>query len=374
MSEALVVNPNIELKPVREDGQIVAMKVIAPVKGGDLHQTTVTREAPQLFGALLLHAATNGAGGAAAFGAPERQPLVDIGVLVSEAQVSTPVSFTCDLDELGGAVRPQRERAPDLIVNPTLRHVGREGFPQEMRGRVRLANRFRTDRCWLWIDLPDIAAPCVYSYSPSERVLAGLVPGQPPPPALEPRALAGLVEAGVVVSSSQWARDLEMRTRQIAAIGADLRERRYTVIPQVIAPLQLTAVRRYYRDLIAEGFLPAGDKDWPDRHFSGRDPIGYFFHHQLTPLVSAIAGQPLTASFRFLPPTGRDRCSRRIAIARSASTRAPSSSTTRRRRKAPRRGRCTCSRQMRRRPCRCPPALAGRCSTSARKSGIIARF
>ena len=166
----------------------------------------------------------------------------------------------------------------DLVVNPTLRHFGRNGFPPEMRGRLGLANRFRTDRSWLWVDGTDLCAPGVYSYSAATAAaIDSLAPGEAPP-ALDPDLRQHLLEAGVIGSSAEMARQRAVRADLQARAGRELHERRYTVLPRVIAPLQLAAARRYYRDLIGEGFLAAGDKDWPDRHFSGRDPIGYFFH------------------------------------------------------------------------------------------------
>jgi hypothetical protein len=183
-----------------------------------------------------------------------------------------------------------------------------------MRGRLGLANRFRTDRSWLWIDGTDLTAPCVYSYSTAAEAIDRLRPGDAPP-ALDPDLRRRLFEAGVIGSAAEMARERKARADLQARAGRELNERRYTVLPRVIAPRQLVAARRYYRDLIGEGFLARGDKDWPDRHFSGRDPIGYFFQQQLTDLVSGIAGQPVKPSFSFFAsyrtgsvlPAHRDR-------------------------------------------------------------------
>ena len=72
-------------------------------------------------------------------------------------------------------------------------------------------------------------------------------------------------------------------------------------------------------------FLPRATKTRPDRHFSGRDPIGYFFHQQLTELVSGTARQPVKPSFSFfasyrpgsvLPPhRDREQCEYTLSIA-----------------------------------------------------------
>jgi hypothetical protein len=144
------------------------------------------------------------------------------------------------------------------------------------------------------------------------------------PPALDPDLRQNLFEAGVIGSSGAFAHSSDDRDRQLADARRELHEQRYTVLSHAIPPLQLAAARRYYQDLIAEGFLAAGDKDWPDRHFSGRDPIGYFFHQQFTDLVSSIAGQPVKPTFSFfasyragsvLPPhRDREQCEYALSI------------------------------------------------------------
>jgi hypothetical protein len=97
------------------------------------------------------------------------------------------------------------------------------------------------------------------------------------------------------------------------------------VLTQLVPPLQLAAVRRYYRELIGEGFLPAGDnKDRPNRDYSGRDPVAYFYHQQFADLTAGIAGEPLQPSFCYFAsyragsvlPAHRDRpqCEYAISI------------------------------------------------------------
>ena len=60
------------------------------------------------------------------------------------------------------------------------------------------------------------------------------------------------------------------------------------------------SLRRYYRDLIGEGFIRYADPEWPDRFFASREPLTDFFQQQLTDLISDIAGEPLKPSFSFL--------------------------------------------------------------------------
>jgi hypothetical protein len=70
-------------------------------------------------------------------------------------------------------------------------------------------------------------------------------------------------------------------------------------LPEIIHPVQLGAIRRYYRELIGEGFVRFGDPEWPDRFFSARDGLTYFFQQQFTTIISEIAGEKVKPSFSF---------------------------------------------------------------------------
>jgi hypothetical protein len=51
------------------------------------------------------------------------------------------------------------------------------------------------------------------------------------------------------------------------AAQRSLVERRYVALPELIQPVQLAAIRHYYRELIREGFVQFGDSEWPNRFF-----------------------------------------------------------------------------------------------------------
>ena len=331
---ALKINPNVELIFLRDAGPITAVTVRAPVKGHGLRITRIERAVePEVFGALLVHAVTRGAlGPASDLTTAERDRLADIGFLVPDEQVSSPVWFSCDVTDPPCDFIPSRARRPsarvdqlpDLVTTPTLRHLGPVSAPTDARAWM-TPHRFRQDRSWVAIEDAATSATCVYSYpSESHGDLSGLVPGMPPPETLTRDVRQHLFEAGIIESPVEAARQRDARVLQIATTGQAFREQRYVVVPHIMAPLQLAAVRRYYRALIAEGFLPFGDKEWPDRYFSYRDPVGCFFQHELANVVSEIAGERVKASFSFfasyhrgsmLPPhRDREQCEYSISI------------------------------------------------------------
>ncbi len=320
----LTINPHLQVKPERDGGSITAIAVRAPVRGQSMRVTKITRAAdPKIFSALLIHSAA-GSLATANFTGAERARLVELGVLLSPEQVAGRIWFSCDLTDPPVDLVPERarravrrpDRVTDLMTNPTLRHLGTEGPTAAMRGRVSLPNAFRPQRSWLSIDDPVTGTPCLYSYPEdiAEQVNA-LRPGQHVSESVGPEIRECLFTVGVIESAAEAARERDECARARAAACSALDQRRYVILPKMLPPLQLAAIRQYYRSVIAEGFMPFGDEEWPARFFSGRDPIGYFYQQQLTGLVSDIAGQRVKPSFSFFAsyhpgstlPAHRDR-------------------------------------------------------------------
>jgi hypothetical protein len=169
-----------------------------------------------------------------------------------------------------------------------------------MRGRWRLANPFRTDRSWIWFQDPSLSVASIYSARlATAETLAQLVPGQPPPASLPPNDRQRFIDVGILESAAAKEQQQAVRSQQVASAQQQLRQARYTVLRHVIRPFQLAAVRRYYRELIAEGFLRFGDKEWRDCHFAAEEPMAHFFHQQFAGLVSEIAGERVRPTFLF---------------------------------------------------------------------------
>jgi hypothetical protein len=303
---SLLVNPRMELIPVKAEGTVGSITVRAPVKGWGLKVTTIDRKEPGIFGALLVHMMTGDTLGKLA--ADESRRLQEIGFLVAPEAVANPVWYSCDvldppLDLVPRRVRNQMDRTSDLrdlVVNPTLQQFGSDGPPQSMRGRIKLGNRFDPDRSWLWLQEPDVRAPSLYSFRQERsRHVEELVAGRPAPDSLDLDTRRLLHRAGVLESAADAASRRESRASRITRARAELHGQRYTALRHVIAPLQLAAARRYYHDAITEGFLVPGDAEWPNRPFSSRDAIANFFHTHLNGLISDIAGVPLQPSFSF---------------------------------------------------------------------------
>jgi hypothetical protein len=327
----VVVNPQVELFPVGQDRTVSAITVRAPIKGLGERVTTIDRSEPETFTALLMHLISRD--DPVSSSAAEYDRLCDIGFLVPSDRVSQPVWYSCDVLDPPTDLVPVHARrdlistglAGDLVVNPALQHFGREGPPESMRGRLKLRSQFHPGRSWLWIQEEDLCAPCLYSYSSERAVgLSRLVAAEPAPPTLDEATRHRLLAADVLSAAGAVSRRRENRDTRFARARRELQADRHTVLRHVIPPLEVAALRRYYRSAIAEGFFEPSDAQWPNRSFSSRDGIAQFFHAQLTGLVSEIAGERFKPSFQFfasyregaeLPPhRDREQCELAMSI------------------------------------------------------------
>jgi hypothetical protein len=333
VGETLVVNRYAVVKVEREDGAIAAIIVRAPVKGEALKVTRIDRGAePQLFGTLLVASAA-GDIGASRLSEAERTRLAEVGLLIPPDRASTPVAFACDVSDTQPDLLPapaagrnqQSTHTSHPRTSPTLRRFAPSGPPPEMRGRLSLRNPFDPDKSWIMVDDDPLAAPRLYSYSEATAAEIGrLEAGSAVPDSVPPRLRRQLFDAGVIESPPTREGEHDLRLRDAAESHRQLRERRFVFLPGLVPPRQVAAARRYYRELIAEGFLPFGDASWPDRYFGSREPLAYFFHQQLTAVVSRVAREPVKPSFCYftsyrsgaeLPPhTDREQCEYSLSI------------------------------------------------------------
>src|SRR5262249_55555455 len=221
-------------------------------------------------------------------------------------QVPNPVYFSCDFYNVHANLLPlraQRRSRPspghdDLVVNPSLNQLGNNEITPEMR-QLKIANPFHADRSWFSID-DFLSAPVFYSYAAEASKIVDLLSvGQPVPKHLSPDVRQNLIETGVLQFQTEIGARGETRKRASDAAHKSLMERRYVILREIVQPVQLAAIRRYYRDLIREGFVQFGDSEWPNRFFSGLDGLTYFFQRQLTPVISEIVREKVQPTFSY---------------------------------------------------------------------------
>jgi hypothetical protein len=71
----------------------------------------------------------------------------------------------------------------------------------------------------------------------------------------------------------------------------------YAPVRGLIHPFHISAMRRYYRNLVRTGNLPLGDGQSSRRYHAHNEGVARFFHLQLTGAMSKIAGQTVKPSY-----------------------------------------------------------------------------
>jgi len=131
------------------------------------------------------------------------------------------------------------------------------------------------------------------------EVLRSLRPGEPAPAVMPPHIRQALVLARVLVPPG-GERERAVAWEQICRDGAPLFQTHgYAIVRDLIHPVLIGALRRYYRGLVAGGQLPRGDDQVEDRYRLHSEPVAMFFHSQLGDLVSRIAGEPVKPSYLY---------------------------------------------------------------------------
>jgi hypothetical protein len=159
-------------------------------------------------------------------------------------------------------------------------------------------NPFDPGCAWAFVEHPRAAVPGTISVPPGDRPLfRRLRPGAPAPTGLGAPERAALARAGVLVDRAEDARQRAASAGEAARAASAFARDRHVVLPALLHPTQIAALRRYYRALVAEGYLPLGDPQDPGRYVAHDEPLARFFHRHLAAKVTAIAGEQVLPSY-----------------------------------------------------------------------------
>lgn len=128
------------------------------------------------------------------------------------------------------------------------------------------------------------------------HTLESAAPGEPLTGPMNPQLLRVLQCARILVDPAEEAR----RQAEWVAIVESARahfQRGYVPLAGLIHPYHLGALRRHFRRQIRTGAFPLGDDQSALRHVAHNEPVARFFHHQLTGVMSAIAGELVKPSY-----------------------------------------------------------------------------
>jgi hypothetical protein len=227
----------------------------------------------------------------------------------SYAAIFPPDHFYCLLDELPLHLVPQwfrhslrrQGREQPLFFNPECVLCQGEELPDELAQQKKLVSGFALRGSIAWVRDPATEALLPFWLGPGlDAVVRSMRPSEPAPCSLNDEARMLLSVAGILVPEGHNAfRDQEWRDA-VRKSGPHFRERGYAPLSSLIHPFHVAALRRYYRYLIRTGAIHLGDNQSARRYVAYNEPVARFFHHFLTPTLSALAGEEIKPSYVYM--------------------------------------------------------------------------
>jgi alkylated DNA repair dioxygenase AlkB len=282
----LDLNPRLSIRRLLVDGQPIAYALIAPVKGRGLLKNTVELASASADVLEVLEALAR-ADADVEVGEDACSTLVDLGVLVHGHEVSGPVRFSCRLGGDGPA------HPASLVVNPD---VAITGFVDLVTPQRDLQRALEPCAELVLVTDPVHGARHPYWLDEHERaLLVRLIEGALAPTDLADADARRFAGAGILVDEQAIA---AARDRLGAAVARFARHG-YAVLPRLLPPLQVAALRSYYRDLVAEGYVAPRDTQVPLRSAQHNEPLMQYYHHQLLDLFRTVTDQPIKPSYGY---------------------------------------------------------------------------
>ncbi|MEO8442706.1 MAG: hypothetical protein ABI547_09480, partial [Betaproteobacteria bacterium] len=217
-------------------------------------------------------------------------------------------AYGCFLDDPPFESAPESSRCPmtvldddvELLVNTSLRYQSAGEVPREVRHCAAPLEGFMRGHSIAWVEETGSGMWTPFWLRGEwPDVINSLQPGAPAPSGLSAAMRRVLVDANILVArdheksrSGEWGGAVRSAQTSYRANG-------YAVIRGLIHPLQLGAMRRYYRALVAHGGLPLGDSQVSGRYRLHSELIASFLHPQLAKIVGQIAREQVKPSYAY---------------------------------------------------------------------------
>jgi hypothetical protein len=217
-----------------------------------------------------------------------------------------PDRYYCLLEELPLHLVPQPQRAflhdvphTRLVLNPECSLRSAQDLPEELCVRRDLLSGFSMQGGIAWVRESHLGTSLPFWLSPAlQESLEQLRQNEPVPSSIPP-ATRGLLQAAGILVPAQ-AVDGGKHEQLMHSSASQFQAKGYALLPSLIHPFHVAALRRYYRQQIRTGAIHLGDRQSARRYIAHNEPVAKFFHHQLTSTLSRIAGRALKPSYVYL--------------------------------------------------------------------------
>ncbi|HEY0083370.1 MAG TPA: hypothetical protein VGB61_11305 [Pyrinomonadaceae bacterium] len=229
----------------------------------------------------------------------------------SENLTHDEIYFECALDEFSRSLIPYRERdaraargrqpAPLDALEFNARVVLQTGddAPAPLSARLPFLDRFSPRRPLVWVEDAGTQALAPYWLTAEQaQLVMQLTAGTIAPSALDAEVAARFHEARILIAPEAEAARAAAWQQTCEELRRDLQTAEHAVLRKIIHPLQLAALRRYFRALDGRGRLKASS----NKHYAHHrrsiydEETARFVQGQITPLVNRITHAPVRPS------------------------------------------------------------------------------
>lgn len=222
----------------------------------------------------------------------EKAEFIDAGIFLSNGVEPKKPVFSCPLDTLDETTP---DRLEDLIVNPTMWY---EPFDlskfRSWAAEMNLSPYLPS----IWIRNSQTGLSSGYWVTQEQGAqLSQLVAGQSVNIEIEPVTLNKLFTAGIVVSKKHFDLENGQQVADIHRAHKEFSDNKYSVLRGVLPRTQIQALREFYRDFEAQGFMKLGDDFVPLRFVAPLEPLASTIHRDLTQLMNSVAGREVKPAY-----------------------------------------------------------------------------
>jgi hypothetical protein len=218
--------------------------------------------------------------------------------------------FYCLLDEQPDDLVPERfqraarvaaQETRALIVNP-LCWFSDEGIPPlGISTQFPLMQNFLLDCYTIWVEDAITGNYTPFALGPEySKILKDLRANRLTISDLPIEVRTNLLLARIVTKRDFIATRRQEWTKKITQANAQFQKGHYAVLQDLLPPLMIGALRRYYRHLIQEGYLELGDGQCPLRYGIHNESITRFLQQQFNGVIDYVVGAPVKASYTYL--------------------------------------------------------------------------
>ena len=244
----------------------------------------------------------------------ERELLLQSGVLVNSDNVPQNSLFACLLDEV--EIADFEADFSALIVDPTFRFE-----PFNFANFISWVHEkhLSPHKASVWLRQPVTGIEIGYWLDNSQaETVAKFTVGEKPAFEIEPELLAKLLAAGILTTPAILAESVEKESAALAEARSKYLQDKYVVLHRLLPPAQMRAMRRFYRQYVAQGFMPFGDDQVNRRYYQHNEPLAGFLHKTFAAVMSLVIGEEVIPSYVYAasylenavldPHTDRPQC------------------------------------------------------------------